>query len=1163
MDYSEESIKVLIDSMVGEFAIYSVREGRLEEYYSSDGIPELSGYSREEYYTLIGDDAFKIVAENDLPLLAKTLPGVIDAGNEADVTYRIMHKKKKYVWVRARARYLGEHEGTPLLFVMYTSAVTETDGYSNLLDFADNIVYVCDRETWELYYANKKAFAYWGSSDFSGKKCYEFTRHRTSPCPWCSIFNMKNGHFATDSTYDPEKDKYYRITCDDIMWYGKKAVTTFATDVTNEIGEVNRLQSEKKAIEEIVSRIPAGVVVYNIGGEYGHHFVTANDRAYDEWDIDKDAGMEWDQPDLIRKLHPDDAENIIRVLKSLGRTTRDTEYSYRFRRKTGEYNWFRNYVSCVEQPDGSLMAFAVITNITAEKEAENELVQSRKMYEAATNLANLAIWIYDIKKHSIIMSDNSASMDVSRSYNIPQVIENIPESIIQWVDENYIDELREVYHQIDSGAPNASCEYWYKKTPDVRQVFFRINYITVYGDSGEPLYAYGIGMDMTDYKLKEEKYNSFYNQFIKVNPHSLGSFRLNLTTDWCGDGQSPVESVLEQGKTGTAEGYLKANADIVCDPDIREEFSKFFSRHNLLNEFRKGNQECSMTYPVLAENGSVLWIEGFINMEENPYTGDIEAITYALDVTDRKIEADIVQRILEENYDHIGIIDKARRIYTLKEKRWLFTDNDPNDIIDYDEICHIIADEFAFSEDRADFLQLTDMDHLTDVMNDSNSFEFLFRCYDEAGDLRYKQVQYIWLDKSHELILNTQTDITEVYLKEKEQMERMHEALMAAEDANHAKSEFLSRMSHDMRTPLNGIIGMNYLASKQDNPPETTEYLEKIDGSSKFLLQLINDVLDMTKAESGKIELHPEPYPIEDFYGYIDSVIEPVCREKNQKLIIDVDKVEGYYPLFDVLRINQIFFNLFSNAIKFTPENGTIKCIIRGKKVFADRLDVHIEISDSGIGMSSEFQKILFESFTQENRDESSEMRGSGLGLAIVKKLVDAMEGSISVESEPGKGTRFIIDINAGCVPEFDAGNDRDDIDAADNMFCSGRHILLVEDHPLNQQIASALLEEKGAIVELAEDGFAAVEKFKESDEGAYDAVLMDIRMPVMNGYEATHAIRGMQRQDAQTVPIVAMTADAFIDDIQKCIDAGMDAHIAKPIDPETMFRILKEVIKE
>ena len=186
---------------------------------------------------------------------------------------------------------------------------------------------------------------------------------------------------------------------------------------------------------------------------------------------------------------------------------------------------------------------------------------------------------------------------------------------------------------------------------------------------------------------------------------------------------------------------------------------------------------------------------------------------------------------------------------------------------------------------------------------------------------------------------------------------------------------------------------MNYLASKQDNPPETTEYLEKIDGSSKFLLQLINDVLDMTKAESGKIELHPEPYPIEDFYGYIDSVIEPVCREKNQKLIIDVDKVEGYYPLFDVLRINQIFFNLFSNAIKFTPENGTIKCIIRGKKVFADRLDVHIEISDSGIGMSSEFQKILFESFTQENRDESSEMRGSGLGLAIVKKLVDAMRG--------------------------------------------------------------------------------------------------------------------------------------------------------------------------
>ncbi|MCI2061245.1 MAG: ATP-binding protein [Eubacteriaceae bacterium] len=1035
MGYSEESIKLLIDSMVGEFAIYTVREGRLEEYYSADGIPALSGYTHEEYSELISGDAFKIVAENDLPQLQCILPDIIEAGREADVTYRIMHKDKVYVWVRARAKYLGEFKGAPLIFVMYSSAAVETDGYSNLLDCADNIVYVCDRETLELYYANQQALDYWGSTDYSGKRCYEFTRQRKTPCPWCSINNMKDGHYSTDSTYDPEKKKYYRITCDDIMWYGKKAVSTFATDITNEIDEVNRLQNEKNAVAEIVSSIPAGVIVYRIDSS-GHHFVTANARAYDEWDIDKSAGSVWDQPDLIDKIHPDDAAAVMNALSALGAEKQEAEYSYRFRRKTGEYNWFRNYVTCMEQPDGSFRAFAVIMNITAEKEAESKLLQNRRMYKAATDLANLAVWIYDINKHCIIMSDSSADMDVSTSYSIPKVIDNVPDSVLQWVDENYFEALRDVYDQIDSGAPTASCEYWYKKIPGVRQVYFRIQYITVFGDSGEPLYAYGIGIDMTDDKLKEERYNSFYNQMIRVNPYSLGSFRLNLTTNWCGEGKSPLKSVLAQEESGTADGYLKANADTVYDPEIKEKYIKIFTRQNLLDEFRKGNHHLSMTYPVLASDGSVLWIDGFINMEENPYTGDVEAITYALNVTDRKIEEDIVQRMLEEKYDHIGLIDTDKHTYILKEKKWLFTDNEPNDVIDYDRACNIIAGSFAVKEDAADFLRCTDMEHLVRIMNDTNSYEFIFRCYDQQGEIRYKQVQYIWLDETRKLILNTQADITDVYLKEQEQIDRMHEALTAAENANRAKSEFLSRMSHDMRTPLNGIIGMNYLAARQDNPPQTAEYLKKIDGSSKFLLQLINDVLDMAKAESGKIELHPEPYPIEEFYGYIDSVIEPICREKNQHLVIDVDKVEGYFPVLDVLRINQIFFNLFSNAIKFTPEGGTIKCMIRGKTVAEDIIDMHLEISDTGIGMSREFQQVLFESFTQENRDENSEMRGSGLGLAIVKKLVDAMEGTVDVESEPGKGSKFIIDLKVGCVPEFAVGPDEAEEDDADDTFC-------------------------------------------------------------------------------------------------------------------------------
>ena len=381
--------------------------------------------------------------------------------------------------------------------------------------------------------------------------------------------------------------------------------------------------------------------------------------------------------------------------------------------------------------------------------------------------------------------------------------------------------------------------------------------------------------------------------------------------------------------------------------------------------------------------------------------------------------------------------------------------------------------------------------------------------------------------------------------------------------ASAAKSEFLSRISHDIRTPMNGIIGMTYIAKSSNDPAKTAACLDKIDMSSKFLLGLINDVLDMSKAESGKIELHAKPYPAEELRKYIEAIVTPLCREKKQQLSVDVSLPEGCVPVLDKLRVNQIVFNLLSNAVKFSPPGGSIKFRASGQPRADGQLAMRLEVEDNGAGMSEEFQKILFEPFSQEGRDENSEHRGSGLGLAISKRLAELMGGSIAVKSKLGEGSLFTVELVCGCTDsqQLESCAEPPREDALDAERFAGRRVLLCEDHPVNQEIARALLEQKKIIVETAGDGLQGVEKFRLSPSGYYDLILMDIRMPKLDGYEAARQIRALARPDANSVPIVAMTADAFAEDVQKCLEAGMNGHLAKPIDVEKLYEKLAKML--
>ena len=404
--------------------------------------------------------------------------------------------------------------------------------------------------------------------------------------------------------------------------------------------------------------------------------------------------------------------------------------------------------------------------------------------------------------------------------------------------------------------------------------------------------------------------------------------------------------------------------------------------------------------------------------------------------------------------------------------------------------------------------------------------------------------------------------IAELNGRLKQQLREEESLKKKAEAANRAKTEFLSRVSHDMRTPLNVILGMSRIAAEQQNPGVTRDCLAKIDISSKFLLGLINDVLDMSKAEQGGIELRPAPYPAEEFRSYIDAVIRPLCEDKGLRLVLDVRPRGDAVPLLDALRANQILFNLLSNAVKFTPAGGTVTVRVQSAPTRENRLGLRVAVSDTGIGMSREFQQHLFEPFTQEYRDDASPSRGTGLGLSITKKLVDLMGGTIRVRSEPDRGTTFFLRAAVDCVPAARLPDGAADRSAPDYAALAGRRVLLCEDHPLNREIACALLSDKGLAADTADNGQKGLELFARSPVGFYQAVLMDIRMPVMDGCEAAAAIRALDRPDAGTVPILAMTADAFAEDVQRCLNAGMNGHLAKPIDPDTLYGTLEKLLR-
>ena len=376
--------------------------------------------------------------------------------------------------------------------------------------------------------------------------------------------------------------------------------------------------------------------------------------------------------------------------------------------------------------------------------------------------------------------------------------------------------------------------------------------------------------------------------------------------------------------------------------------------------------------------------------------------------------------------------------------------------------------------------------------------------------------------------------------------------------ANRAKTEFLARMSHDMRTPLNGILGLTALMREEDDLETLRKDLTQLHMSGEYLLNLVNDTLDVSKIEEGRIELHPTVCQGRDIFMGALNLVRPGMEEKNLTLRLHIERIEFTTLYVDVGRVQQLIMNILSNCIKFTPEGGTIDLTMETLSFANGVLHDQITVRDTGIGIDPAFLPHIFEPFSQENTRITSHYKGTGLGMTICKEIVTLMGGAIEVHSEKGKGSEFILTLDLPVATEEQiAAHERQHALQRDRQMLAGKRVLLCEDNPLNTHIATLLLEKKGVLVEHAQDGSCGVDRFMASPCGYYDGILMDIRMPVMDGLEATRIIRQCDRDDAKTIPIIAMTADALTDDMRKTRAAGMNAHLSKPIDVELLYQTL------
>ncbi len=989
-------------------------------------------------------------------------------------------------------------------------------------------------------------------------------------------------------------------------------------------------------------------------------------------------------------MHPGDRAAVDESVSAQMEQADEYVVEYRMKKRDGSYIWVHDVGRKVTAEDGRSAIASVCIDITAQRRAQDEIVHLYNNIPGAVLRCRLDPQLTVLSANDRLFDFLGYTREEFAALGSSAAALLHPEDRAQLLEQR--------------GEPLRRGDTVHREARVVRRDG-EVRWISISAqlcrEMGEEQYFYCVFVDITEEKRRQVRKNQLYEQelsyFVELSSRE-GSIQgcINVTQDRMESYISTTEVAVAQVGDTYSETVEKLSASCLS-PEERQRLREELEREKVLADYAVGKVDYHFEFLRRRNDGGAFWSSTSFRSCLNPATGDVVLFFYTQDATERKLQEQLLEKIAKVDYDIITEIDLNDGTYRLAayDDRW-----EPSIPLRgaFQEQLRAAARDSMDEAAQAEFLEKLDFAYIRRTLERQESYTFVLELHNGA-DLRVKRFQVFYISRELGRVCMTRSDVTDVVRREQKQKEELAAALVAAEQANAAKSDFLSRMSHEIRTPMNAIIGMSAIAAQSlGDDEQVADCISKIGISSRFLLSLINDILDMSRIESGKMLLKREKIPTEEFLNGINAICYAQAAAKGVDYECIVDPVLDDCYIGDAMKLQQVLLNILSNAVKFTGEGGKVTFSASQRRRTKNDAELRFIVNDTGIGMEEDFLPHIFEPFSQESTGTTALFGGTGLGLAISKNIVDMMDGRITVRSIKGIGTEFTVDVKLGITEEaqlrhrqkkqdhnfthlktlvvdddvavcesavatlkemgvpaewVDSGHKAiervktlwavqryfdmilidwkmpgmDGIETARRiraivgpdvtiiimtaydwvsieheaklagvnllmskpMFKSslisafskalgekeeqardaqppeydftGKRVLLAEDNAINTEVAVMLLESRGFTVETAENGLRALELFSRSAEGYYDAILMDIRMPLMDGLTAATNIRHLSNRDARTIPIIAMTANAFDDDIEKSKAAGMDAHLAKPIEPNRLYQTLYDFL--
>ena len=1166
-------LREVLDCLPSGLAVYRIKDGEILPLYRNPAFYQVFGYSVEHTAQLQNGGIYIGVDKDAFSAAQMEMAEALQDGGRMTHTFCFFHDKSgTRHWARVEGTTYRLGDGSPVIFAVYSDITREkhleeggmseeNQMYHDIVNETADAVYVINRETYEILYFHESKQMVPFTSRRIGEKCYWALHGLNAPCEYCNFHpGAGSGESRVLSQWD---GRVYSLHFRETDWGGIPAFVQYMRDVTGEV----ETQREKERLEQyfktLVESLPGGVAVARCqeDGSYVPEFLSAGFASM----LGTTMEQAWELygKDVMAGVHPEDRPKLLeQINKTRIKQLRHCDLTYRLRNGKGGYSWIKNSLSMLPSEGSAKRQYMFLRDITEERR-EQEHVRERyrqmilKHYRApGPNI--LILGHCNITKNVISEVDDFTPSRCFSSFSI--VREEFFESFSRLIVDP---DERKAFLEIYLNEPMLAA-YYRKETEQELSCFIRLpgektgRYVKCGVSLVEEPDTGDITGILTVTDITEE---TISNQVL--NRLSYAGYDFIIISDLIYDryriftGEKGAKDSLPPN--GRHSDWVEYMAENWVVPRDREIYRMYLDPAYIRERLEKSGTY-TFDYSLLDRE------KNFRLKRVTVFAIDLRLGRVCLtrmDVTEPVREQQGLLNMLAYTFELAGFIDVDTKQFIMYTRQSVLEGLRPRVLENFDALSDM-GDKTVGGPDQEENREKNpfQIDTMVGRLREQPAgYDFVHATQSGEG-LRYKKFNILWGDQDHRTICMVQADVTEMLAEERENKRVLENALAQAERANQAKSSFLSAMSHDIRTPMNAIMGMTTLASSRlEDPGYVADCLEKISVSSKHLLNLINDILDMSKIEQAKIVLNRERISLPDMADQITTMIRPQAEEKGLRLQVEMGAVTHDCFYGDPLRIKQILINILGNAVKFTPEGGTISFRVEERAAASGRVGFCFSIEDTGIGMSQETLSHIFEPFTRCG--QVGRIEGSGLGLSITQGLVGQMGGRLSVESHEGAGSLFRVELEfeTAQTQELCQEDGSPLLDGA--AFLAGRRFLAAEDNAINAEILESLLELFGAKAVIKEDGAQAVKEFKDSPPGTYDAVLMDIQMPVMDGYAAARAIRALDRKDARAIPIIAMTANAFAEDVQTALQAGMNAHVAKPIDVTLLKNTLQAALEQ